>query len=135
MTAELNYAARMLRDEGFATRFWYWRGASGREYIHSIFGPGDCPPLPGAVYVAVRRHGDRRQALAVGLFTEFWNEGDGVHLAHDGADEIHVHLLARDAADARAAAADLVASIASHTVRHGSAAVPARSRVASHSSA
>lgn len=134
MDIELNYAGRMLRDEGFAARFWYWRGASGREYIHSVFGPDACPPLPGAVYVAVRRRGERRQALAVGLFSEFWNADDGFHLAHVGADEIHVHLLARDAPAARQAAADLVAAIASDAALHGPTA-GSPSRAASHSRA
>jgi hypothetical protein len=135
MNIELNYAGRMLRDEGFAARFWYWRGASGREYIHSVFGPEACPPLPGAVYVAVRRRGERRQALAVGMFSEFWNADDGFHLAHVGADEIHVHLLARDAPAARQAAADLVAAIASDAARHAPAVTASPSRSASHSRA
>ncbi len=88
-------------DCDFADRFVYWRGASGRRYIHTVYETGDCPPLPGAIYVSVARDGRGHcQVLAVGRFP--------VHLAFnlaraaDGgagiglANEIHVHLLADD---------------------------------------
>ncbi|HEY1247258.1 MAG TPA: hypothetical protein VGF29_20750, partial [Hyphomicrobiaceae bacterium] len=32
-----------------------WRGASGREYAHSVYSLIECPPLPMAGYVLVRR--------------------------------------------------------------------------------
>ena len=78
-------------------RFWFWQGASGKKYIHTIYTPGHCPPAPGAVYVGVKKLGNLRVALMVGRFgTAF----DG-RLSNQGAsdvrscDEIHVHLLAR----------------------------------------
>jgi hypothetical protein len=96
----------------FADRFWYWRGASGRHYIHSVYKPGR-PPLRGGVYVAVRREGDLRQALAVGLFSEFWDEGSlaHTHFRNLPADEIHIHLLAGIPEEARAVAQDLKAAM------------------------
>ncbi|HUR42847.1 MAG TPA: hypothetical protein VMZ01_01980 [Aestuariivirga sp.] len=95
---------------GFGERFWYWRGASGRNYIHSIYRPDACPPLPGAVYVAVRCRGEERQAMATGRFPNFW-EGSMIDLAFlmkgVEADEIHVHLLARSDHEASAVSNDL----------------------------
>jgi hypothetical protein len=90
-------------------RFWYWRGVSGKKYIHSIYAADACPPLPGAIYVAVRRIGHMRTAIAVGRFSPFW---DGAFTEFTGmdADEIHVHLLARDNAAANAVLKDLKAA-------------------------
>lgn len=93
-------------DLGLGERFWYWRGASGRKYIHSIYPADACPPLPGAVYVAVRHRALGREAVAVGRFPSFWDGAcDSRSLLAEiagEADEVHVHLLARDdrAADA-----------------------------------
>ena len=96
------------------SRFWYWHGASGRRYIHSIYSPDSLPPLPGAIYVAVRRTGAMRTAIAVGRFSVFWDQGMSTeNLAHwrrIGADEVHVHLLGRDENATRAIAADLDAA-------------------------
>jgi hypothetical protein len=93
-------------------RCWYWRGASGRHYIHSVYRPATCPPFPGAVYIAVKRNGDLRQALAVGSFSDFWTASAGLQLVDmKGADEIHVHLLARSPAAIRAVIADIQAAM------------------------
>jgi hypothetical protein len=101
----------LLRDIGDDGRFWYWRGASGRRFIHSVYPVDECPPLPGAIYVAVRRTGTLRTAIAVGRFPVFWNMSAGNQLARTmtglGADEIHVHLLAGDEDCARAIQRDL----------------------------
>jgi hypothetical protein len=93
-------------------RYWYWRGASGRHYIHSVYRPGTCPPFPGAVYVAVTRQGDLRHALAVGSFSDFRNLAAGIQaIDARGADEIHVHLLARNPAAVMAVVADIQAAM------------------------
>ncbi len=103
--------AAINRDGDFADRFWYWHGASGKRYIHSIYPAEACPPLPGAVYVAVRRQGEVREAVAVGRFSRIWDVASGItggiDIARLGADELHVHLLAREDAAAEAAADDL----------------------------
>ena len=89
-------------------RCWYWRGASGRHYIHSVYRPSTCPPFRGAVYVAVKRRGDLRHAIAVGSFSDFWNASAGSQaIDAGGADEIHVHLLARSPAAVMAVVADI----------------------------
>lgn len=97
----------------FADRFWYWRGASARQYIHSVYTPRTCPPLPSGVFIAVERFGDVRRAIAVGLFRDMFDP-HSMQLsapAARAADELHVHLLARKPADAEAVARDLAAAM------------------------
>ncbi len=101
----------LLRDTGDDGRFWYWRGASGRRYIHSVYPSDACPPLPGAIYVAVRRVGSLRTAVGAGRFSVFWDlaSKDPVAeaLAGLGANEVHVHLLATSEEMARSIFADI----------------------------
>jgi hypothetical protein len=103
--------AAMPSDPAFKDRFWYWTGASGRKYIHSVYTPEDCPPLPGAIYVAVRREGPLRIVMAVGRFTAFWDgtmgSSNAKSLRARGIDELHVHLLAKSPEVASAVLEDL----------------------------
>ncbi len=96
-------------------RFWFWRGASGQNYIHSVYAPDHCPPLPGAVYVAVKRASGMRIALSVGRFNSFYGEmpdfGD--------CDEVHVHLLARKPEAAEDVRRDLASAMAEDLVPPG----------------
>ena len=105
-------AAALPADPHFKDRFWYWTGASGRKYIHSVYSPEDCPPLPGAIYVAVRREGPLRTVLGIGRFTPFWDGPMGgrdmERLRLLGIDEIHVHLLAKSVEAAEATLQDLI---------------------------
>jgi hypothetical protein len=98
-------------------RFWYWHGASGRRYIHSVYRPETCPPLPGAVFLAVRSLGNLRTVLGAGRFAGLWDVNipadNAAHWESLGANEIHVHLLSRDEAEAREIAADLKAALKS----------------------
>ncbi|MBI1649435.1 hypothetical protein [Hyphomicrobium sulfonivorans] len=79
--------------------FHFWAGASGKRYVHHIYSLRECPALPAANYVLVRRHEDgRAEALAIGRVT---HEADTLNLAEIrqrgaelAADEVHVHLLA-----------------------------------------
>ena len=100
---------------GDAERFWYWRGVSGKRYIHSVYPVNACPPLPGAIYVAVRRIGNLRTVIAIDRFAPFW-EGAFSTSAKLDADEIHVHLLASDDRAANAVLADLKAAITDEPV-------------------
>jgi hypothetical protein len=104
-------AAHLPSDPSLQERFWYWQGSSGRRYIHSVYAPDECPPLPGAVFVGVRRDGPMRVAVLVGRFTPFY---DGTLAFHDleqlraaGVDEVHVHLLAKSPEAAQAILDDL----------------------------
>jgi hypothetical protein len=105
-------AADLPSDPDFKDRFWYWTGASGRKYIHSVYGLDDCPPLPGAIYVAVRREGPMRLVMGIGRFTPFWDGPLGGRdlnvLRRDGVEEIHVHLLAKSKEVADAILEDLL---------------------------
>jgi hypothetical protein len=95
---------------GSDPRFWYWHGASGRKYIHSVYRPDCCPPLPGAVFVAVRMIAGMRVVVSVGRFPPVL-EG-GARSRFEGANEVHVHLLARDDGDAESILRDLEAALA-----------------------
>ena len=79
-----------------------WRGVSGRRYVVSVYHPTSVPDYGDAVLIAVGR--DRqggRRILAVGT-------GSPEPLAAlAGCQEIHVHLLARDAGEKAQLLADL----------------------------
>lgn len=85
-----------------ASRFHFWTGASGRRYVHTVYELLECPPLPAANYVLVRRGaGARRKVLSIGRVA---NSAPSLNLAEIrqrgaelGADEVHVHLLADSA--------------------------------------
>lgn len=104
-------AVTLASDPSFQDRFWYWSGASGRKYIHSVYRIEDCPPLPGAIYVAVKRKGPLRIAVAVGRFQPFWDHvvgaREGWRFASLGVDEFHVHLLGKTPAQIEAVFSDL----------------------------
>lgn len=103
--------ARLPEDPGFSDRFWYWRGKSGRNYIHSIYRKDCCPPLSEAVVVLVRQTGGDRRALGVGRI-DATGQGRVEALPNwSDADEVHVHLLARDLAGAAAIAQDLAMAL------------------------
>ncbi len=106
---------------GDGARFWYWFGASGRRYIHSVYDLAAMPLLPGAVFVAVRPQGggdgaggddagDGREALACGILPA----GDAAAaeallaaLERSGAQEVHLHVLAGSPAAAREVCRDI----------------------------
>lgn len=104
-------STKLPDDLGIGERFWYWRGASGRNYIHSIYPADACPPLPGAVFVAVRNCYGHREAIGIGRFPSFLDHPKaGLRPAGTGiadAEEIHVHLLARNDAEAQSVLEDL----------------------------
>lgn len=103
--------ATLPEDLGFGERFWYWRGASGQSYIHSIYTVDACPPLPGAVFLLVRLTGGRRVPTGIGQFLDTRDTQPGkTGLSFTDvseADEIHVHLLARNGEAALSVMRDL----------------------------
>jgi hypothetical protein len=90
----------------------FWRGASARRYVHTVYSLIECPPLPRALYLLVRRHKDgRRDVLHIGC-----GESDAPTLnlarirqrgAQLGANEVHVHFLAETEAERRLVTCDL----------------------------
>jgi len=102
--------------KGFQDRFWYWQGKSGARYIHSIYSPDSCPPLPGAIFITVQKlRSGKRVALEVGRFCESWDYVDGLisdyRVGFSQVDEIHVHLLAQSDDNAIDVINDLEAGI------------------------
>jgi hypothetical protein len=93
-----------------------WRGASGRVYAHRVYGLIECPPLPPAGYVLVRRDEQgRRTPLRVGVGT---SDAPTVNLAEvrrlgaqAGANEVHVRLDVACDAECRLVACDLRAGL------------------------
>ena len=48
-------------------RVHFWRGASGRRYVHAVYSLFECPPLPRATYILAHRdETGRRTVLHVG---------------------------------------------------------------------
>jgi hypothetical protein len=93
VTASTAYAPRV------SERFHFWSGASGQRYVHTVYSLLDCPALPAANYVLVRRDASGLcHALSVGRASD---EAPSLNLAQIrqhganlGATEVHIHLLA-----------------------------------------
>ena len=82
-----------------AARCQFWRGASGRRYVHTVYSLIECPPVPQATYVLARRNDDgSRQVLHIASGE---SSAPTLNLAEIrrtgatlGANEVHVHFLA-----------------------------------------
>jgi hypothetical protein len=99
--AQEEMAKRAARCEE-ATRFHFWTGASGKRYVHSVYDLLECPPVPAANFVLVRRSANGRpEALSVGRVDSrapSLNLAEIRHRAAElGATEVHIHLLADNA--------------------------------------
>jgi len=104
---------------GFAqdlpARLHFWRGASTKRYVHTVYSLIECPPLPRAVFLLVRRSKDgRRHALHID-----YGHSDAPTLnlaqvrqrgAQLGANEVHVHFLAATEEQRRIVVFDLRAA-------------------------
>lgn len=91
--------ALVCAEAPFAQAFHYWRGASGRRYLHTVYSLIGCPALPQANYILVRRHADgSRSPLQIGQTRDDAVTLNLAHLRHVGAklgaNEVHIHLLA-----------------------------------------
>jgi hypothetical protein len=81
------------------SRLHFWRGASAKRYVHTVYSLVECPPLPRAMYLLVRRDKDgQRKVLHVGRGR---SDAPTLNLAQVrqrgaqlGANEVHVHFLA-----------------------------------------
>ncbi len=97
---------------GHADRLHFWHGASGRSYPHTVYGLLECPPVPAATYVMVKRAGSgAAKALRIGRVL---HAADTLNLAELrrvaatlGAGEIHLHFLAEGDTGALAVELDL----------------------------
>ncbi len=95
---ESDSAPRETKANG-ANRFHFWTGASGKRYVHTVYELLDCPALPSANYILVRREpGARRKVLSIGRVSHPAASLNLAEIRQRGAelsaDEVHVHLLA-----------------------------------------
>lgn len=107
--------ALVCAEAAFDQAFHYWRGASGRRYLHSVYSLVGCPALPQANFILVRRHEDgSREALSFGNTKDDAMSLNLARLRHEGAkigaNEVHIHLLADTARARRFVEADLTAA-------------------------
>ena len=81
-------------------RLHFWRGASGQRYVHSVYSLIECPPLPKASYMLVRRDEDGRRRCCTSAAARATPTLNLAHVrqrgAKLGANEVHVHFQADD---------------------------------------
>ena len=99
--------------------FHYWYGASGKRYLHSVYSLTNCPIMPKANYIMVKREpSGALTALRVSKTVENSSSLNLAHLRHKaaqiGANEIHIHALADTQKERRLAEMDLRAGLFSH---------------------
>lgn len=78
--------------------FHYWDGLTGARYLHSVYSLQDCPELPKANYIMVRK---LENGEAIPLFIgQTIADAASLNLAHIrqkaarlGANEIHIHVM------------------------------------------
>ena len=103
---------------GASHSFEFWSGASGQRYVHTVYSLIECPELPRANYALVHRDAaGRRHILRIGRLTQKAASLNLAHLRHNGAklgaNEVHVHLLARSDEQRRQIELDLCAALGS----------------------
>ena len=104
-----------LADDALSPRFCAWRGASGRRYIASVYEADLCPAYCDAALIAVATDPDGRRRILALADTGVFPEPVVARLAQSLAPlaerlEFHLHLLAANPADRRAALDDLAAA-------------------------
>jgi hypothetical protein len=114
LTAPGDGPALVCAEEAFRQAFHYWRGASGKRYLHSVYSLIGCPALPRANYILVRRSDDgSREPLAIGQTKDEAVSLNLASLRHQGAtlgaNEVHIHLLAETDRQRGLVQADLAA--------------------------
>jgi hypothetical protein len=104
------------RHSALTHDFMFWTGASGARYVHTVYGLFQCPDVPNANVVLVRRNLSNGAVEALRVMT-VEHDAPSSNLAQIrqtaaqlGANEIHVHLLAADAEQRRLVELDLQGS-------------------------
>ena len=93
-------------------RLHFWRGASARRYVHTVYSLIECPPLPRAIFLLVHRDkSGRRDVRHIACAT---SDAPTLNLAQVrqrgaqlGANEVHVHFLAATDRDRHLITCDL----------------------------
>ena len=104
--------ANLQSETEIKQRFHFWSGASGERYVHTVYDLVDCPEVPAANFLLVRRDASgRRSVLAIGHLKHNAGSLNLAEIRHRGArlgaNEVHVHLLAPSAHDRRIVELDL----------------------------
>lgn len=107
-----NEPALICREELIDQPYHYWRGASGERYLHTVYALIECPAPPKANYILVYRDADgTRRPLEIGQTLTNTHTLNLAHLrfmgARLGANEVHIHLLAKDAGERTSIEVDL----------------------------
>jgi hypothetical protein len=94
-----------------------WAGASGQRYQHLVYGLIECPLAPKANYVLARRdRAGRTTVLKVGRTSHDAPTLNRAQLRHEaallGANEIHLHVVARTDAERILVEFDIAATLA-----------------------
>ncbi|MGI9383878.1 MAG: hypothetical protein ACR2PO_12055 [Methyloligellaceae bacterium] len=110
-----NEPALICRETRITQPFHYWRGATARRYLHTVYSLIECPEINRANFIMVRREEDgTRTALLIGQTLEDTGSLNLALLRHRGAllgaNEIHIHLLADTTHDRAAVETDLKAA-------------------------
>jgi hypothetical protein len=84
-----------------AHEFTFWRGASGSRYVHTVYTLLECPEMPNANVMLVRRHATgRAEVMHIGSVEHGVGCSNLAEIrltaATLGATEVHAHLLAAD---------------------------------------
>jgi hypothetical protein len=102
---------RALAGEALAARFRFWRGASGRRAIFSIFDRQSCPAYEHVVAMIVARDPDGERRIMfigdTGCFPELALARAAKEIPVASEIEFHFHLLATSRAERNAMIADL----------------------------
>lgn len=114
-SAGVKLGEEALQAEAECHRFEFWKGSSGRRYVHSAFSLVGCPEVPSAVYVLLGCDaGGQRSVLRIARVE---HEAPSLNLAEIrhrgarlGASEVHVHFLARCESQRRQIERDLRAA-------------------------
>ena len=96
--------------------FHYWYGASGKRYLHTVYSLTNCPIMPRANYIMVKRYPcGTAKALRISKTTEKSCSLNLAHLrqraAQLGANEIHIHALTETQKDRNLVEMDLRAGL------------------------
>jgi len=105
----IGYApACSVKKSHFGERFYYWLGASGERYLHTVFAMDADFYSPGANLIIVRHDASgERSVLFVGRVGQLSaGEIDRLRLSQ-GANEQHIHLMATGDAAIDKIAADV----------------------------
>ena len=104
------------QDSADTASFQFWTGASGRPYVHTIHGLIECPEVPDACYILVKRlPSGVRKVLHVGQLEHHYASLNLAEIRHKGAtlgaSEVHLHFLAEDAAQRSEIVQDISAAL------------------------